>query len=325
MADGDSLPQGGSGCSELALTAEGGLTSVAEALREEIMVDVEAVLSQKADSLWKRGQAELGKMQQDRKEVANSIANLQKRQETLIAEQTAMQGALLDITTKMEFVAMEMREALQLVGKVGLDGAPGTLPEPTPSQLLAGLSALGLGTAAPNGLDAGLLLQESAEPGLALQGLCTPPRIAPATVSPTGSCMAPPLPGSPAVLLSLASALPSGPAPSPNTAVPPPGMTRLHIADCLDMSGDAKDFVAHAGSASSVSTSSSPNVNGSSSSSGSPSRVDVASPTSVDVNSIRDGVPEGPCWPAAAPGLSKALGGTMRADAPAFVPGGGFA
>lgn len=323
MAHGETLAEDGPGSTELpsgSLSAAG----LAEALRVEIMDDVEAVLREKAKSLWERGQEELGKMKEDRKEVASSIAELQKRQDVLIGEQTAMHSALLDITTKMEFVAMEMREALRTVGKVGADGVvpaealgtPLALPLGAPVQLLPDLSALAL-SAALQGMD----LEGMVEPGLALHGagLCTPPRITPhAVASPLGPSMLPPLPGSPpAVLINLASALPSAPTPSL-----PGGTTRLHIADCLDLNGsspvsacDPKDSPAHA--ISSVSTSSSPLLGGvGSSSAGSPYQVDMSSPMSADGGldaALQDAMP---------PGLAKASSATLRADAPAFVPGG---
>lgn len=344
MANADSMDEEPHSCPEAAPAAaaksegEGSLSTFAEALREEIMVDVEAVLSQKADSLWKRGQAELQKVQQNRKEVASSLAGLRERQELQIAEQVAMQGALLDLTTKMEFVAQEMREALRTVGTLGKpvveSTTGGMLPEVLPSQatlpmplilphcqtspahLMASLSALGsLGMA---------LDMESVDPGL----VCTPPRIASfAAASPLGSAIAPPLPGSPAVLLSLASALTAAPAPSPLA-----GTTRLHIADCLDLGGSnpATPCVSNGqgggGCGSPVSTSSSPGLNGSSSSAGSPLRLgalDANSPTSAALDASKvsfsferrlECVPE----------ARQALGGTLRADAPAFVPGGGF-
>jgi len=322
-----------------AAKSEGSLSTFAEALREEIMVDVEAVLSQKADSLWKRGQAELQKVQQNRKEVASSLAGLRERQELQIAEQVAMQGALLDLTTKMEFVAQEMREALRTVGTLGKpvveSTTGGMLPEVLPSQatlpmplilphcqtsqahLMASLSALG---------SFGMALDmESVGPGL----VCTPPRIASfAAASPLGSAIAPPLPGSPAVLLSLASALTPAPAPSPSAGAPLAGTTRLHIADCLDLGGSnpATPCVSNGqgGGGSPVSTSSSPGLNGSLSSAGSPLRLgalDANSPTSADATKVSFSFERRlECVPEA----RQALGGTLRADAPAFVPGGGF-
>jgi hypothetical protein len=286
-------------------------------LRDEIMQDVEALLSQKADSLWKRGKEELSKMNEDRSKVASSIAGLKDRQEALIAEQTALHSALIDITKNMEFVAIEMREALRAVGKVEAQ------PEAAPL-LLPGITSLGISP-----LPQQVLEMENMEPGPTLQGLCTPPRLAQQGVaSPPGFCLAPPLPGSPAVLLSLASALPSGPALSPTIAATVPGTTRLHIADCLDMSGcpatpcDAKDAASHAGGISSASTAnSSPSVPPMGSIDISPSssvsKMDMASPSATDTSNTS--LPyEGPCWP---PGLSKASG-TLRADAPVFVPSG---
>lgn len=283
------------------------VAGVAQALRDEIMLDVEALLSQKSDSLWKRGQAELVKMQEDREEVARSLVGLQTSQEALIAEQQSMHGALLDITAKMEFVAMEMREALRAAGngngKTGCAGmlgeanlgTPPAYPTASASELLAGLSALSLGmgvdfecTPPPLGADPGLL--------------CTPPRITPqSAASLPGYSIAPPLPGSPAVLLSLASALPSAPTPSAMTsaAASYPATTRLQIAECLDMTEMFQD-ARH----SPISNSSSALLgNGSwQSSAGSPSKVDAGSPS-----------------PAA-----EASFGTLNADAPVFVPCGGY-
>jgi len=77
------------------------------------MKDVEAVLAQKADNLWRRGQAELNKLQHERKQVVTCLRDLQDCQEQLLAEHTAMRSALVDITTKLEFVATEMREAIR--------------------------------------------------------------------------------------------------------------------------------------------------------------------------------------------------------------------
>jgi len=325
MADGDAPPQGAPGCPE---ATQSGLPNIAEALREEIMADVEVRLSQKAASLWTRGQAELRTIEHDRKEIATSVIELQTRQESLITEQKAMHSALLNIATKMEFVAMEMREALRAVGK--LDGAsapPGMLPEAfmppvaSPLDMAAELSALCFAANSAFAMEGA----EGAPPGLLLQGLCTPPRITPQVAeSPFGPAIAPPLPGSPAVLLSLASALPS--------AAPPAGLTRLHIADCLEMNSsphtpcDGKAAIGRTGGGSPVSTS----ANGSSSSTGSPFRVDAGSPL-CDVVGASFGCELRPdCVPKDLssifpPGLSKAIGGALRADAPAFVPAGSFA
>lgn len=330
MASGDASPQADCGSSEEPAPLEPcGLSGIADSLREEIMADVEARLSQKADSMWKKGQAEFGKLQQDRKEVMASIAELQTSQESLITEQTEMHSALLDIATKMEFVALEMREALRATkgDKDPADG--GLLPEATlsmppslpilPVDLMAELSALGFLTQN--------LLAEGAPPGLS-----TPPRsfMAPPVALPAGPAFAPPLPGSPAVFLSLASALPSATV-APTSGSPPAGATRLHIADCLELNTPDKTSAGRTGSP--VSTRSSlqaSGINGSSSSS--PSRAD-ASPSSADLagalsfsSDLRlEGLPKGSTLRADAPTWPGSGGGTLRADAPTFVPGCSFA
>mmetsp|Transcript_20500 Transcript_20500/g.33080 ORF Transcript_20500/g.33080 Transcript_20500/m.33080 type:complete len:327 (-) Transcript_20500:141-1121(-) len=290
-----------------------------DTLREEIMSDVEAVLKSKADDLWERGQAEISKMRQDRQEVASSLAELQRRQELLSADHTAMHSALLDITTKLEFVALEMREAIRSMSKDQMQGqVAGSVSlaamfpnevyaPPSPAQLLANSLPL------------------PCEPSSF--GLQTPPRVAvqPTSSPPVTSCLAPPLPGSPAVLLSLASALPS--------SAPP---CRLHIAECLD--ADSFPSLPHQSSAASTSEGStlpSSLVSSPETSLNTTSSSSASTPTAKPdpLSTFPLGFPLVPPQEGAtlealssfsnetlANSHGKASSGTMRAEAPAFVP-----
>lgn len=272
------------------------MSHIAQVLHEDIMKDVEAVLAQKADNLWRRGQAELTKLQLDRKQVVTSLKELQDRQEQLVAEHSAMRSALVDITTKLEFVATEMREAIRSMPQrapgwnpesSGADGVQHALPlAPMPPPMAGGAvscsasslakspscaglqSPAGHHAASARGLPAACAAAAAAcvaaqaavasttsSPGADLtgavssalaaasspleqleqlpEGPCTPRRSSNRGTPPSHSGQHPP--GSPAVLLSLASALPSSATPPPAGPPPCPPSKRVHIADCLDL------------------------------------------------------------------------------------------
>lgn len=277
MTDGDAQAEKAPGHSELVpAAAEGGLGGLADALREEIMVDVEAVLAQKADSLWKRGQAELGKMQQDRKEVASSIAELQRRQDLLIDEQTSMHDALLDITTKMEFVAMEMREALRAVGKGdGFAAAAGKLLEEASlstnsSPLPGGMNGSSSSADSPSAVD----LASALSVELRLDGVPEIPTFPAAIALPIGLGL---------------------------------GLGADHDTDGMEYSPARRGPVVRLAEF----LPETPAV----------PALGLQSP----LEPAAGGLGQEPCWPPAAPGLCmQASSGTLRADAPAFVPGGGI-
>lgn len=211
--------------------APGMLDGAVDALRAQIMADIEARLDSTTHSLWRRGQAEITKLQQERKEVISYINELQTRQEALVAENQGMRTALMQMTEKLEFVALEMREVIRslptrhemqraAVGQPqkGLlaSGTGEPLPEPTPGSPVTSTWA----EAAP----------------------CTPPRPTDAAVwgaqmgsspAPWSSAQKPAPAAEPAVRLSLATALPSVAA-APQSA-PPAGQPSktLQIAECL--------------------------------------------------------------------------------------------
>jgi len=104
--------------------------TLARQLHGEIMADVEAVFQQRADSLWRRGQAEVSRLQQERDQVVVTLKELQARQDMLVAEHNDMKRALVDITTKLEFVATEMREALRQAPQRASSGQADGIPAP---------------------------------------------------------------------------------------------------------------------------------------------------------------------------------------------------
>lgn len=206
-----------------------------EALHGQIMAEIDARLNSKADSLWRRGQAELTKIHQERKQAASVISDLQSKQEALQAENARMRSALMQMTEKLEYVVLEMRDALKSLPARASQQAPGMkatppgltgepLPEPTPGS--------------------------ATKSRWAEAGPCTPPRPASATsaaapwsATAAGSPWAgapPASPAGPAVRLSLATALPSaagtqsaaGAAPQTPQAQPS-GSKTLQIAECL--------------------------------------------------------------------------------------------
>lgn len=267
-----------------------------DALQKRIMADIEEKLSKKEDSLWRRGQVEIKKLQSEQKEVTAAIASLQEQQAALLAENQKMRGALVQVTSKFEQVVVQMREVLRAMpqqtspqqlqqGQVRPAGRIQMRLSPSPSEASTAASGEVLpkdteptpgssSTADPNLVGStwsvdrtSMMMQhtpltmwhgnrgnlgaetfaEAACPPMAsrvpetevrdLQALFTPPRAAPSPLedlrvdSLLG--LAPPASwhsatsSSPAVPLSLASALPStGPAP----ATP---LKRLQLAECL--------------------------------------------------------------------------------------------
>lgn len=208
------------------------------------MAKVEAILASKADSLWRRGQAEISKLHEERKEALSCLQELTARQDNLLAEQSTMRCALSDITMKLEAVATEMREALRaapssaplrgydLTGLLASDGIHASAvqvplaPLMTPG-LPASIRLPGLHPAVPHSFRPESVLDRS-------EGPRTPPREARmAGLGLFGVAGA--YPGSPAVMLSLASALNASDVTPPPVAPPMAPAKRLQIAECLDM------------------------------------------------------------------------------------------
>lgn len=84
-----------------------------EALQEKIMVQIQHKLSQKEESLWRRGQVEIKRLQTQQKEVTATLSVMQERQENLVKENQKMRGALMEVTSKFEQVVKQMREVLR--------------------------------------------------------------------------------------------------------------------------------------------------------------------------------------------------------------------
>lgn len=345
---GDDEQRSGECCGSAALASESNLEThasdsansalkgcVTEQLQKEIMAGLEAVLATKSESLWKRGQAELKKLQQERDQVTSSLQELQDRQEILMVEHTAMRNALLDITSKLEFVVTEMREALRVLPRrmsSGYDPMNGFTPPPvvmpalempcngtsnttlgvqTPMELPAACAAASAACAAARAIAAAVAIPPQADVGDAAvekvleipeavpDGPRTPPR-AGARAADAASRMhavtsglpqnTSSHPGSPAMLLSLASALPSVVTPPPPGPPPKQPSKRLHIAECLDFNGlqDATNVCSRG------------------------NRVNAGTPTNLTLDSFVIGE-------TAAHAAAQAA--KLRAEAPAFVPG----
>lgn len=84
-----------------------------EALKQGIMMEIEGKLSKKEDHLWKRGQVEIKRLQQDQQQVKERIGQIQERQATLLSDNRQIRGALLEVTSRFELVVKEMREVLR--------------------------------------------------------------------------------------------------------------------------------------------------------------------------------------------------------------------
>lgn len=239
-----------------------------EALKVQIMNDIERKLSHKDEALWRRGQAEIRKLKMEQEKTAVYVTKLLEGQAALESENQKIRAAVFEITTKFELVVKEMRHVLSVLPQLHAD-ADGEQNSPSPS--VASTSAPDLSyrttmaqTPVPMwhsrgaGFDtectSGLLLTEL--PSLETEELrsvgedenfSTPPRFVTPVCEVTRPCNAvvtPPMPwqgsttklaasASPAVL-SLAAALPSAAAVFSAAAPhPSPGAKCLNLAEHL--------------------------------------------------------------------------------------------
>lgn len=231
-----------------------------ETLKVQIMTEIEAKLSQKDESLWKRGQFEIKRLDAQQQEMAATIAQLQESNAQLAVENQKLRHGLLEVTSKFEVVLMEMREALRAMPRrkepndVQVSPTPSvastsadakhyaelTPPGSAGAKLAAGMAEFGWQQPATPALPS-WVLAESPD-GYCMDGagerpFCTPPRMgagaanslqeSASTAAPGSSEVhaAPRGAGSPAVL-SLASALTSAKSASS-------GLKRLQLAECL--------------------------------------------------------------------------------------------
>lgn len=103
-----------------------------EALQEKIMVQIQHKLSQKEESLWRRGQVEIKRLQTQQKEVTATLSMMQERQDNLVKENQKMRGALMEVTTKFEQVVKQMREVLRALPQAQQQEQ--ARPSPSPSE-----------------------------------------------------------------------------------------------------------------------------------------------------------------------------------------------
>jgi len=221
-----------------------------QAIRKQIMSEVESKLLEKDEILWRRGQAEIRKLQQEQDQLVTNVQRLREQQEMMTQESQKMQGALAQVTSKFELVVKEMREALRAMPQ--LQPQLGNHLTPSPSVASTSASDEILGD------EQGCHPTPGSSMGTPFAGFGSVDRAHRPTPLPTwhqGSegigavfeqfdeeasvsgpqrrYRTPPrMPQSPAVL-SLASALPSVSLP-PLTPGMSPGFKRLHLADVLE-------------------------------------------------------------------------------------------
>lgn len=230
-----------------------------EALKGGIMAEIEAKLSKKEDTLWKRGQVELKRLQTDQQQVKECIGQLQGKQDSLLTDNQQLRGALLEVTTRFELVVKEMREVLRALPQqrgavtVATDGGRTVLqPSPSPSVASTSASEALRDELSPDcSYDVGsgskptpsTVARSQQSPGSSKQTadtelrkdsedmngatFCTPPR----NDAPQDSCLDAVPSASPAVL-SLADSLPPASTHTPDAS--PATVKRLQLAECLN-------------------------------------------------------------------------------------------
>merc|ERR1719162_2033865 len=108
-----------------------------QAIKKQIMREVESKLLEKDESLWRRGHNEIRKLQQEQDQLMNNVQRLREQQDMMTQESQKMQGALAQVTSKFELVVKEMREALRAMPQL----QPQLTDHLTPSPSVASTSA----------------------------------------------------------------------------------------------------------------------------------------------------------------------------------------
>jgi len=249
---------------------------VVDALKKEILAELDGMLLKKEEALWRRGQVEIRKMQQEYQQALGYVQAMQEQQTTLIADYKDMRTALWDVTSKFEVVVKEMRSVLHVLPprdeghaqspSVASTSASDAVKDDRRSECTPGSSSLATEAAAtgsverrmhheptPDSTSAWHNRVESllASPTLSGEGatrdsrpFCTPPR----TMIPSKGAMVPgeysvPLLGSqPGLAVSAPCALPLTSAlQSPSVASiatnPSPAGKPLNLASCLEQQG----------------------------------------------------------------------------------------
>lgn len=118
-----------------------------EAIKLGIMAEIEAKLSQKEEQLWKRGQVEIKRLQQEQQQTKEVIGKLQDRQSSLLSENRELRGALVEVASRFEAVVKEVREVLRALPQCGISANATTatggeqVPQPSPSPSSASTAA----------------------------------------------------------------------------------------------------------------------------------------------------------------------------------------
>lgn len=90
-----------------------GVAAEAEAVQALILKEVEVRMERQSEVLWRKGQAEIRRLQQEQQSTTGLVRMLQERQEQLIVDSRELKGALVDVTAQFELVVKEMRGLLR--------------------------------------------------------------------------------------------------------------------------------------------------------------------------------------------------------------------
>merc|ERR1719162_2644110 len=223
-----------------------------QAIKKQIMSEVESKLLEKDESLWRRGQNEIRKLQQEQDQLMNNVQRLREQQDVMTQESQKMQGALAQVTSKFELVVKEMREALRAMPQLQPHLGNHLTPSPSVASTSASDEIQGdeqpchptpgssMGTPFAGFGSVDRVHRPTPLPNWHLQGTEGIGAVfeqfdEDASVSgPQRRYRTPPrMPSQSPAVLSLASALPSVSLP-PLTPGMSPGFKRLHLADVLE-------------------------------------------------------------------------------------------
>eukprot|EP00931_Biecheleriopsis_adriatica_P115670 TRINITY_DN91439_c0_g1_i1.p1 TRINITY_DN91439_c0_g1~~TRINITY_DN91439_c0_g1_i1.p1 ORF type:complete len:484 (-),score=112.11 TRINITY_DN91439_c0_g1_i1:41-1492(-) len=107
-----------------------------EALQGRIMLEIQNKLAQKEESLWRRGQVEIKRLQEKQRETLATVSKMQEQQNVLITQNQEMRRTIVEVTSKFEQVVKQMRGVIRKLPQsqqTPPEGSQGQAMHPSPS------------------------------------------------------------------------------------------------------------------------------------------------------------------------------------------------
>eukprot|EP00931_Biecheleriopsis_adriatica_P031684 TRINITY_DN18549_c0_g1_i1.p1 TRINITY_DN18549_c0_g1~~TRINITY_DN18549_c0_g1_i1.p1 ORF type:complete len:437 (-),score=121.12 TRINITY_DN18549_c0_g1_i1:154-1464(-) len=100
-----------------------------EALQGRIMTEIQNKLAKKEESLWRRGQVEIQRLQSEQRDVVATMSHMQEQQAVLVSQNQEMRRTLVEVTSKFEQVVKQMREVFRTLPAAQQAALEASVPE----------------------------------------------------------------------------------------------------------------------------------------------------------------------------------------------------